>query len=85
MFSDTDPARVRQCESCVIHFYDTSKKRTRRWCNMQICGNKQKVAAYAQRQRIQKNIDSRRHRSAGRPAKRQMPKSIKSAGDASIR
>jgi predicted RNA-binding Zn ribbon-like protein len=77
LFSDTDPARVRKCESCVIHFYDTSKKGTRRWCSMQICGNKQKVAAYAQRQRLQKDLDSRRHPSNGWLVKPQMPKSTK--------
>ena len=45
------PARVRKCESCVLHFYDTSKNGTRRWCSMQICGNRSKVAAYAKRNR----------------------------------
>jgi predicted RNA-binding Zn ribbon-like protein len=43
--------RVRKCASCVAHFYDDSKKGNRRWCSMQICGNRQKVAAYAARHR----------------------------------
>ena len=47
----TDPSRLRQCESCVLHFFDTSKKGSRRWCSMNICGNKLKVAAYQQRKR----------------------------------
>lgn len=46
-----DPKRLRQCESCVVHFYDNSKKNARRWCSMRMCGNKIKVAAYQQRQR----------------------------------
>ena len=46
-----DPARLRKCECCVLHFYDTSKNGARRWCSMQICGNRSKVAAYAARQR----------------------------------
>jgi predicted RNA-binding Zn ribbon-like protein len=47
-----ESARVRMCESCVLHFYDTSKNGTRRWCSMQICGNRSKVAAYAERKRL---------------------------------
>ncbi len=45
--------RVRKCESptCVVHFYDTSKKNARRWCSMNLCGNKLKVAAYRRRNR----------------------------------
>lgn len=48
---NADPIRTRKCDSCVLHFQDTSKKGTRRWCSMQMCGNRNKVAAYAQRQR----------------------------------
>jgi len=51
MFAEVDPERVRKCGQCVLHFHDTSKKGTRRWCSMQLCGNRQKVAAYAARQR----------------------------------
>lgn len=46
-----DPSRVRMCDSCVLHFYDTTKNGTRRWCSMQVCGNRAKVASYAARQR----------------------------------
>ena len=46
-----DRSRIRKCDSCALQFYDASKKGTRRWCSMQICGNRSKVAAYAQRQR----------------------------------
>jgi predicted RNA-binding Zn ribbon-like protein len=48
---ETEPSRIRKCESCVVHFFDTSKKGARRWCSMNICGNKLKVAAYQQRKR----------------------------------
>ena len=51
LFADVDRNRVRKCAQCVLHFYDTSKKGTRRWCSMQMCGNRLKVAAYAARQR----------------------------------
>jgi predicted RNA-binding Zn ribbon-like protein len=59
LFSLADRSRVRECAHCVLHFYDTSKKGTRRWCSMHLCGNRLKVAAYAARQRLQ----------AGRPGK----------------
>jgi predicted RNA-binding Zn ribbon-like protein len=44
-------SRVRKCEGCPVHFLDLSKKGSRRWCSMGLCGNKVKVAAYHQRQR----------------------------------
>jgi len=53
LFADVDRSRVRKCAHCVLHFLDTSKKGTRRWCSMQLCGNRLKVAAYAARQRMQ--------------------------------
>lgn len=51
LFAEGDRGRVRKCEQCVLHFHDTSKKGTRRWCSMKLCGNRLKVAAYAARQR----------------------------------
>lgn len=51
ILAETESARIRKCESCVVHFFDTSKKGSRRWCSMNICGNKLKVAAYQQRKR----------------------------------
>ena len=52
LFADVDRSRVRKCRQCVLHFYDTSKKGTRRWCSMRLCGNRLKVAAYTARQRV---------------------------------
>jgi len=49
LLTETESSRIRKCESCVIHFFDTSKKGSRRWCSMNICGNKLKVAAYQRR------------------------------------
>jgi predicted RNA-binding Zn ribbon-like protein len=51
LFATGNRKRVRKCANCVLHFHDTSKKGTRRWCSMQLCGNRFKVAAYATRQR----------------------------------
>ena len=51
LLANADRGRVRKCDQCVLHFVDTSKKGTRRWCSMQLCGNRQKVATYAGRRR----------------------------------
>ncbi len=51
LLAETESSRIRKCESCVVHFFDTSKKGSRRWCSMNICGNKLKVAAYQRRKR----------------------------------
>ena len=51
LLAETETSRIRKCESCVLHFFDTSKKGSRRWCSMSICGNKLKVAAYQRRKR----------------------------------
>ncbi len=51
LLSRQEIRRIRQCEACVIHFFDTSKKGSRRWCSMDTCGNKLKVAAYQRRKR----------------------------------
>jgi predicted RNA-binding Zn ribbon-like protein len=53
LLTQTESSRIRKCESCVVHFFDTSKKGSRRWCSMNICGNKLKVAAYQRRRRAQ--------------------------------
>jgi predicted RNA-binding Zn ribbon-like protein len=51
LLAETEVSRLHKCESCVVHFFDTSKKGSRRWCSMNICGNKLKVAAYQRRKR----------------------------------
>jgi predicted RNA-binding Zn ribbon-like protein len=55
LLAETDLTRMRKCESCVVHFLDTSKKGSRRWCSMNICGNKVKVASYQRRRRRKRN------------------------------
>lgn len=48
-----DLALIKKCKNpaCVLYFYDTTKNHTRNWCSMQLCGNRDKVAAYFKRQR----------------------------------
>ncbi|MDE1178614.1 MAG: ABATE domain-containing protein [Edaphobacter sp.] len=44
---------VRPCEGkdCILWFYDRTKSHRRRWCSMQVCGNRHKVEAFRERQR----------------------------------
>jgi predicted RNA-binding Zn ribbon-like protein len=46
-----DAGRIRRCEGarCVLLYYDTSKNRSRRWCDMATCGNRAKAAAHYRR------------------------------------
>lgn len=45
--------RVRQCcdAECGWLFLDTSKNRSRRWCSMESCGNRNKVRSFYRRSR----------------------------------
>lgn len=58
LLTSADPARLRQCGNCVLHFLDTSKKGTRRWCSMRLCGNRLKVAAYTDRKKAAERAGS---------------------------
>jgi predicted RNA-binding Zn ribbon-like protein len=44
---------VRKCAhpECVRHFFDDSRTRRRRWCEMAVCGNRAKVTAFLERKR----------------------------------
>jgi predicted RNA-binding Zn ribbon-like protein len=44
-------AQVRQCEArdCTLRFLDVTKSKRRRWCSMNVCGNRMKVAAFRAR------------------------------------
>ena len=41
-------------DDCQWAFYDTSKNRSRHWCSMGVCGNRQKTRTYRARQRARK-------------------------------
>jgi predicted RNA-binding Zn ribbon-like protein len=47
------PERIRQCEheECILHFVDTSKSGKRRWCSMEVCGNRYKAAEFYAKKR----------------------------------
>jgi predicted RNA-binding Zn ribbon-like protein len=47
-----DLTRVRECDSdsCRWLFLDCSRNRSRRWCDMQVCGNRAKARRHYRRQ-----------------------------------
>ena len=53
LLTTADPRRVRRCasERCAEWFVDTSKGGRRRWCSMERCGNRAKVAEHRRRRR----------------------------------
>ena len=59
----TSPAelrRVRECggDGCHWLFMDTSKNRSRQWCSMQACGNRQKARRHYERLRQRSAAES---------------------------
>ncbi|MET7438772.1 MULTISPECIES: CGNR zinc finger domain-containing protein [unclassified Streptomyces] len=44
----TAPDRIRRCAhtACILHFFDTSRNGTRRWCSMAACGNRAKASRH---------------------------------------
>jgi predicted RNA-binding Zn ribbon-like protein len=47
---------IKHCEgdACLMWFSDQTKSHNRRWCSMEMCGNRHKVAAYRVRGRSEK-------------------------------
>ena len=43
--------RLKLCraDDCLVPFYDRSKNRSRRWCDMAVCGNREKTRTYRPR------------------------------------
>ena len=44
--------RIRICQNCRWLFLDRSKNGSRRWCDMAVCGNRQKAKRHYQRRRL---------------------------------
>lgn len=51
MLSQADLTRIKQCggEHCGWLFFDTTKNKRRRWCEMEVCGNRAKQKAHRAR------------------------------------
>lgn len=54
---DAAPDRIKRCGKCILHFCDTTKNGTRRWCSMAICGNRAKAARHYERTRATERSD----------------------------
>lgn len=48
-------AQLKSCadENCRAVFFDRSKNHSGRWCSMSVCGNRAKVRAWRERQRVE--------------------------------
>lgn len=53
LMAEGQRAPVRKCgrPECILYFYDTSRTGKRRWCQMAVCGNRAKVAAFVRRKK----------------------------------
>lgn len=53
LLTSNDLVRVRCCaaDDCVWLFLDTSRNRSRRWCDMKDCGNRSKARSFYERKR----------------------------------
>jgi predicted RNA-binding Zn ribbon-like protein len=51
--SEDDFTYVKSCEgpACTLHFVDRTRGHARRWCSMNVCGNRAKQAAHRKRAR----------------------------------
>ncbi len=49
--TDSDHSRLGHCPACGWLFYDHTRNRSRRWCDMADCGSRQKARRYYNRQR----------------------------------
>ncbi len=51
LLAGADRDRVRECDAdtCAWLFLDRSRNRSRRWCDMQVCGNRAKVRRHRRR------------------------------------
>jgi predicted RNA-binding Zn ribbon-like protein len=54
--SDEERALVRECgaDDCAWLFMDTTRNRSRQWCSMQACGNREKARRHYQRRRARR-------------------------------
>lgn len=51
LLTGPDVGRIRRCDGCTLLFVDRSRPGTRRWCAMEVCGNRRKAAAHRDRAR----------------------------------
>jgi len=46
--------RLKSCrdENCRVAFYDKSRNRSRAWCSMEVCGNREKARSFRARHKV---------------------------------
>jgi predicted RNA-binding Zn ribbon-like protein len=49
LLAGPDRGRIRRCGRCTLHFVDRSRPGNRRWCSMELCGNRSKAEAFRDR------------------------------------
>ena len=51
LLASTRLKSLRKCasEKCILFFVDTSKNQHRQWCSMEVCGNREKVKSFYER------------------------------------
>ncbi len=49
LVTSEDRKRIKQCANCGYLFVDNSKNKSRRWCSMEICGNRVKARRFAKK------------------------------------
>jgi predicted RNA-binding Zn ribbon-like protein len=51
LLSSTEFQNLKKCDNnnCALYFIDTSKNHSRRWCSMEVCGNRAKVSSFLKR------------------------------------
>lgn len=52
--SEKNEQRLKPCDNhaCIQYFYDTSKNSTRRWCRMDVCGNREKARRHYRKRTV---------------------------------
>jgi predicted RNA-binding Zn ribbon-like protein len=51
LLAGPDRTRIRRCGRCTLHFVDRSRPGNRRWCSMELCGNRSKAEAFRDRRK----------------------------------
>lgn len=49
LVTSEDISRIKKCPNCGYLFVDNSKNKSRRWCSMEICGNRVKAQRFAKK------------------------------------
>ena len=51
IITDLDHSRIKHCSACNWLFYDKTKNKSRKWCDMEDCGSRDKSLRYYHRQK----------------------------------